>query len=107
LEYTPDDVPFFCESCIYANAIRKAVSKLRGGEHATVFGGEIHSDLWGKSPIASKGGKWYWITFIDDMSRFTILYFLRNKDESFGAYLKFEAWVDAQMGRKILALNTD
>jgi len=107
LEYTPEDVPFFCESCVYAKAIRKAVSKLRGGERATVFGGEIHSDLWGKAPVASKGGKWYWITFIDDMSRFTILYFLRTKDEAFGAYLKFEAWVDAQMGRKILALNTD
>jgi hypothetical protein len=34
LEYTPEDVPFFCESCVYAKAIRKAVSKLRGGEHA-------------------------------------------------------------------------
>ena len=107
LKYTPDDVPFFCESCVYAKAILKAVSKLRGGERATVFGGEIHSDLWGKAPVASKGGKYYWITFIDDMSRFTILYFLRTKDEAFGAYLKYEAWVEKQMGRKILAFNTD
>jgi hypothetical protein len=109
LEYTPqsDDVPFFCESCVYGKAIRKAVSKLREGARATVFGGEIHSDLWGKAPVRSRGGKWFWITFIDDKTRFTLIYFLATKDEAFDAYKKFEAWVYVQMGKVIKALNTD
>ena len=107
LEYTPHGTPFFCDSCIYAKAIRKAVSNLRGGKRAEVFGGEVHSDLWGKSPLMSKGGKWYWITFIDDKTRFTLVYFLATKDESFGTYLKYEAWLNRQMGKKVLTLNTD
>ena len=109
LEYTPqsDDVPFFCESCVYGKAIRKAVSKLREGKRAMVFGGEIHSDLWGKAPVRSRGGKWYWITFIDDKTRFTLIYFLATKDKAFDAYKKFEAWVYVQMEKVIKALNTD
>ncbi len=76
LEYSPSNQPFFCESCIYAKAMRKEVPKKREGERATVFGGEVHSDLWGKSPIESLGGMSYWETFIDDKSRLTHLYFL-------------------------------
>jgi len=29
LEYTPNEIPFFCESCVYAKAIRKPVPKVR------------------------------------------------------------------------------
>jgi len=60
LEYTPSKVPFFCESCIYGKATRKSVPKLREGERATIFGGEVHSNLWGKSPVESKGAKIIW-----------------------------------------------
>ena len=107
LEYTPEDVPFFCESCVYAKAIQKAVSKLRGGERATVFWWRDSLRSLGESASCLQGWKHYWITFIDDMSCFTILYFLHTKDEAFGAYLKYEAWVEKQMGRTILAFNTD
>jgi hypothetical protein len=41
------------------------------------------------------------------MSRFTLIYFLCTKDEAFGAYLKYEAWVDKQLGKNILKFNTD
>ena len=55
LEYSPTGTPFFCEACIYGKATRKSVPKIREGERATVFGGEVHSDLWGKSSVESKG----------------------------------------------------
>ncbi len=66
LDGTPDPDKFFCESCVYAKATRKPVPKKRQGDRAKDFADEIHSDLWGKSPIESKGGKRYWITFTDD-----------------------------------------
>jgi hypothetical protein len=53
LEYTPSK-NFFCASCVYAKATRKSVPKLREGERADVFGGEVHSDLWEKAPVESK-----------------------------------------------------
>jgi hypothetical protein len=107
LEYTPAGQPFFCESCVYAKATRKPVPKQREGSRATVFGGEIHSDLWGKSPVMSRGGKSYMSTYIDDKTRLTNVYFLRTKDEQPDAYKSYEAWVDTQLGAKIKVLNTD
>ena len=66
LDNTSDTNKFFCESCVYAKATRKAVPKKWEGDCAKQFMDEIHSDLWGKSLIESKGGKCYWIIFIDD-----------------------------------------
>ena len=107
LEYATPWNPFFCASCIYVKATRKPVPKLREGEHTDFFGGEVHSDLWGKSPVESKGGKSYYITFIDDKTCLTHLYLLRTKDETPKMYKKYEAWVEMHMGAKIKVLNTD
>ena len=104
LEYTPADHKIFCESCIYAKATRKSVPDIHEGNRAVEFGGEVHLDLWGKSPVESKSGKLYYVTFIDDKTRFTHLYFL---DETFDAYKKYEAWVETQMSKKIKVLNSD
>ena len=41
----------------------------------------IHSDLWGIAPIISHANYKYFMTFIDDYTRFTWVYFLRSKDE--------------------------
>ena len=107
LEYTPYGRPFFCASCVYAKATRKPVPKMREGERAEVFSGEIHSDLWGPAPVESKGGKRYYITFIDDKMRLTTLYLLRTKEEAPKVYKLFEAWVVNWMGVKIKVLNSD
>ena len=86
LEYTPSTQKLFCESCVYAKAARKSVPNIREGKRASEFGGEVHSDLWGKSPVESKGGKLYYVTFIDDKTRLTHLYLLKTKDETAAAY---------------------
>ena len=107
LKYTPTGKPFFCESCVYGKATRKSVPKIREGEHATIFGGEVHSDLWGKSPVESKGRKNYMDTYIDDKTHLTHVYFLRTKDEQPTAYKSYEAWVENHMGVRIKVLNSD
>ena len=63
LDMTDPVKPFFCESCVYAKSSCKPISKVREGEQAKEFGGEVHSDLWGPAPVESKGGKKYYITF--------------------------------------------
>lgn len=105
LKYTLLGNPFFCASCVYAKSTRKLVPKLREGERAAVFGGEVHSDLWGKAPVESKGGKKYYITFIDDKTELMHLYLLRTKDETPKTYKQYKAWVDTQIGAKIKVLN--
>ena len=107
LEYTPTGKPFFCESCVYGKATRKSVPKIREGERAAVFGGETHSDLWGKSPVESKGGKNFMDTYIDDKTHLTHIYFLHTKDEQPDAYKAYEVWVENHMGVRLKVLNTD
>ena len=99
--------PFFCESCVYAKATRKSVAKEREGNRAEDFGAEVHSDLWGPAPVATKGGKRYYVTFIDDKTRLTNLYFLAKKSDSFESYKDYEAWCDTQLGAKIKVLHSD
>ena len=50
------DTEFFCESCVYAKAMRKPVTKACKGKCAKKFGNEVHSDLWGPAPVETKGG---------------------------------------------------
>ena len=89
---------FFCESCVYAKSSHKPISKVREGERAKEFGGEVHSDLRGPTPVESKGGKKYYITFTDDKTHLTHLYLLQKKDK---------AWVNTQLSAKIKILHSD
>ena len=107
LKYRPYGKLFFGSSCVYAKATQKQVLKVREGERAKEFGGEVHSDLWGKSPVESKGGKNYYVTFIDNKTRLTHLYLLKMKDETAKTYKKYEAWVEVQMGKRIKVPNSD
>ncbi|RVW51507.1 Retrovirus-related Pol polyprotein from transposon RE2 [Vitis vinifera] len=67
----------------------------------------IHSDVWGPSPISSYEKFKYYVTFIDDHSRFTWVYFLRSKSEVFRTFTEFLAYVDNQFSTSIKTLRTD
>ena len=47
----------------------------------------ILSDLGDLKQNMTIGSKKFYVTFIDDYSRFTRVYLLRNKDEAFGMFL--------------------
>jgi len=104
---TSADEPIFCESCIYAKATRKPVAKEREGERASVFGGEVHTDVWGPAPVATLRGRRYYVTFTDDKSRLSYLYLLRRKSDTFPAYRDFEAECNTQHDAKIRTLHSD
>ena len=42
----------------------------------------IHTDLWGPSPILSRVGYVYYISFVDDFSRYTWIYPLKLKSKA-------------------------
>ena len=75
-----------CESCEWAKGERKAVYKVRESERRTTIGDEIHSNLWGPAPVESINHKRCYVSFTDDYSRYTNVYFLHTKDETFDAY---------------------
>jgi hypothetical protein len=55
----------------------------------------------------SLSGYHYYVTFIDDSSRKTWIYFMKTKDEVFSRFQEFKALVENQTGRKIRVLRFD
>ena len=49
----------------------------------------IHSDLCEFEGILTCGGNRYIITFIDDFSKYTIVYLLKNKSDAFEKFQDF------------------
>lgn len=66
----------------------------------------IHSDVHDVG-VASPSGYRYWITFIDDKSRFRAVLLLKKKSEAFGAFKQFKAWAERVTGRKIRMIRHD
>jgi hypothetical protein len=67
----------------------------------------IHTDLGDLKQTMSRGGNKYYITFIDDFSRFTKVYLLKHKDEAFDKFLLYKAEVENQLSRKIKRVRSD
>ena len=107
IDLIDDGSPIICDSCEHAKMTRKIILKERKAPPAKRFGDEVHTDLWGPSPINSLGGRRYYITFTDDATRFTVANVLRTKDEALNAYKTFAAWAQTQHGAKIKALRSD
>jgi hypothetical protein len=67
----------------------------------------VHSDLCGPLSSPSFSGYKYFLTFIDDFSRRTWVYFLKLKSEFFDKFLAYRALVEKQSGHQIQRLRTD
>ena len=52
----------------------------------------IHSDVCGPMSSSSLGGYAYYVSFIDDFSRKTWVYFMKNKDAVFSKFKEFKAF---------------
>jgi hypothetical protein len=95
----------FCEHCIYGKQNR--VRFPSGATRAKGILELIHSDVFGPVPIPSLGKSMYYVSFIDDFSRNTWIYFLRNKYEVFDKFKELKALVENQTEKKIKVLRTD
>ena len=63
--------------------------------------------MCGGPALESVGRKKYYVSFIDDFSKFTWIYLLKNKSEVFQKFHDFQNLVERQFDRKILAMQTD
>lgn len=67
----------------------------------------IHSDLCGPMQTPSVGGAKYFLTFIDDYSRKSFVYFLKSKDEVTQTFKEFKSFVENQTDNRIKMIRTD
>lgn len=93
-----------CEVCIQSKMSKKPFPRV---ERNTELLELLHSDICELNGVLTRGGNRYFITFIDDCSRYTHVYLLKHKDEAFDKFKAFKALVENQLGRKIKALRSD
>jgi transposase InsO family protein len=67
----------------------------------------VHSDLFGPVSVPSLGKPMYYVSFTNDFSRNTWIYFLKNKFEVFDRFKEFKALVENQKEKRIKVLRTD
>ena len=67
----------------------------------------IHSDVCGKLNPGSLGGGYYFVTFIDDASRYTWVYILKNKSDVFDTFKRWKTLVENLYEKKIKVFRTD
>ena len=67
----------------------------------------VHIDLVCPMQVTSIGGSTYFMTFIDDFSHRTWVYFLKSKFEAFDKFLEFKAQAERECGHYIKVLRLD
>ena len=82
----------FCEHCIYGKEIRVRFPSGATRENGIIE--LVHSDVFGLVSVPSLGGSLYYVSFIDDISRKTWIYFPRNKLEVFEKFKEFKSHVE-------------
>nr|GEX96925.1 retrotransposon protein, putative, Ty1-copia subclass [Tanacetum cinerariifolium] len=81
LQLTRDESPEKCKSCIFRNMARKPFP--HQVERAKDILGLIHNDVCGHFRFVSREGTSYFITFIDDFSRYGYVYLMKHKHEGY------------------------
>ncbi|GMI78284.1 hypothetical protein HRI_001497700 [Hibiscus trionum] len=95
-----------CESCQFAKHHRLSSSP-RFNNRASAPFELVHSDVWGPSPVTSKPGFRYFVTFVDDYSRMTWLYLMKSRSELFTHFSSFCAEIRTQFGTPVRNLRSD
>ena len=67
----------------------------------------IHTDMCGPFPKASWNGQQYFISFIDDYSRYGYLYLIKKKSQLLDMFKAFKAEVENQLNKRIKAVKFD
>ena len=67
----------------------------------------IHSDVWRPSPIPTKGGSRYYVSFIDDHTHYCRVYLMKHRFEFFEIYKAFRALVKTQHSTFIECFTCD
>jgi transposase InsO family protein len=98
-------LPLHCEPCIVGKHHRNPFPA-KASHRATRILQRIHSDVH-MVPVATSSGYRYWVTFIDDWSRYGWIYLLKRKSDVFEAFKAFKAFVELQFGALIECLHDD
>ena len=67
----------------------------------------LHADLWGPAPITSSQGYTYYLSILDDYTRYTWIFPLTAKSKTLSAFIEFKNMIENCLNLKIKCLQTD
>src|SRR3954462_4648347 len=94
-----------CQVCVQAKQPRKSHTAAEPRNLAPLE--LIHSDLCEMNGVLTKGGKRYFMTLIDDSTRYCYVYLLKFKDEALNYFKIYKAEAENQLDLKIKRLRSD
>ena len=94
-----------CETCIQAKQPIKGFTTCI--ERETNLLELVHNDVCDSNDVLTRGGKRYFITFIDDFSKYCYVYLVNHKSELFDKFKVYKTEVENQLERKIKILRSD
>jgi len=95
-----------CESCHLGKQSRNS-SSISVSQRASSPFTLVHSDIWEPSCVKSNLGFQYFVTFIDDFSRCTWLFLMKNRSGLFSIFQYFFNEIKNQFGVSIRILCSD
>ena len=93
-----------CDICVESKITKKTCHSV---ERQAELLGLIHIDLADLKQTMSRGGKNYFVTFIDDFSRYTKVYLIKHKDATFDTLLTYKAEVEDELNKRIKRIRSD
>jgi len=99
--------PPVCQHCILGKQTKQVVPKLQQGERAQGILDIIYSDLTSPEDMTSAGGAKYILNFVDNMSRMTWTYLIKEKSQAEKVFVEWLALVQNETGRQAKCFRTD
>ena len=93
-----------CTNCIKG---KQTNTRRFGANRATNVLQLIHTDICGSFPTVSWNGQQYFITIIDDFSRYGYLYLIHEKSQSLEVFKLFKVEVENQLNKRIKNVISD
>lgn len=101
LDFTNFDV---CVECVKGKHIK---TKKFGAYRATDVLDLIHTDICGPFPTPSLNGQQYFISFIDDYSRYAYIFLIHEKSQSLDVFKLFKDEVENQLNKIIKSVKSN
>ena len=94
-----------CEHYVYGKHKRVRflrVGKVKKNENLEL----VYTDVWELTQVSSLGGFHYYVNFIDDATRKTWVYCIRQKSDVFDTFKKWKGLVENETGKMLKCLRS-
>ncbi|GJT59508.1 retrovirus-related pol polyprotein from transposon TNT 1-94 [Tanacetum coccineum] len=98
------DSKYKCETCVEAKLTRTSFKSVKRKTEPLDM---VHTGICDLKSLPTKGGNKYFITFIDDCTKYCYVYLLKSKDEAIGKFVLYKTEVESQLGKKIKVVRSD